>query len=106
MKQNITARDWLMAKVDELGFAEVGNLLGITRQNVYLMKAKATVPQSETRRTIAACMTAEGIVKDEWDVKIDFQTRVAEMERVITAVDKARSTTDNGPAHNADGSTT
>lgn len=106
MKQNMNARDWLMGKLDELGFAGVGKLLGVTRQNIYLMKAKATVPQSETRRAIAETMTSEGFQKDEWDVKIDFQTRVSEMERAIAAVDKARSATDNGPAHTSDGSTT
>ena len=102
----MNARYWLVKKIDDLGFAEAAKLVGITRQNLYLMKAKVSVPQMGTRRTIAEKMTAEGIVKDEWDVKLDFLACMVDMERQLAAVDKARSTTDNGPAHNADGSTT
>lgn len=106
MKPNMNARHWLMAKVEELGFSGTANLIGISRQNLYLMRGKIAVPVTETRRTIASCMTAEGIVKDEWDVKLDFLTCMVDMERAVAAVDNARSATDNGPAHNADGSTT
>jgi len=106
MKPNTNARHWLMAKVEELGFSGAAKLIGISRQNLYLMRGKIAVPVSETRRTIAACMTSEGIVKDEWDVKLDFLTCMVDMERAVAAVDKARSTTDNGSAHNSDGSTT
>jgi len=101
----MNAKTWLIEKSANLGVTKFAELTGLTRPSVYQLRGQATIPQRKTCKLIAERMTADGIAKGAHEVQADFAYMAGLMFNAM-AVDNARSTTDNGPAHNADGSTT
>lgn len=101
----MNAKKWLIEKSTELGVTKFSELTGLTRPSVYQLRGQATIPQRKTCKLIAAAMTADGINKGAHEVQGDFAYMAGLMFNAMD-VDKVRPATENGPAHNFDGSTT
>lgn len=101
----MNAKKWLIEKSTELGVTKFAQWTGLTRASVYELRGQATVPQRKTCKLLAAAMTADGVEKGAHEVQADFAYMAGLMFNAMD-VDTARSTNENGPAHNADGSTT
>ena len=103
----MNAKKWITTKAGEMGATALSKHLGICRQGVYDLRSTAAVPGFKIANLIAQAMIKDGHDTDKYKVRMDFQ-RAAEvlLRAQDAALDRLSAIDDNGPAHNADGSTT